>query len=277
MNPLSRALFLGSVVTLQILALNAKESDSSVLAFTLPSAEQTKTQISKHIFPLSAWIESQNQRPEEFLCLGEVHDGRYRDIAKKIFSELKIDHLILEANAKEIEKFKSDLEKRQPIKHLGAEFGGVLTAGFKLNPGLTLWGAENTGDQKTDRDVAIAVFTRSILNEYPATNKTVALYGALHCGRQDWGLGNAVPFFQHLERNLKPRKFRNARILIPKYNLEPQLLALLIKLDIKEELIVLRDAKNIDPIFYRYNAELFHLFQNYDDLIIDTRNIRAEN
>jgi hypothetical protein len=264
-------------LSIQTDLLLAKMDNRAIKPFSLPTAEQSKAKFQKHIVSLSSWMDGRNQHLDEFLCIGEMHDNAYRKIVVKIFNGLKMDNLILEATDVEIESFRELLKNKRAFKHLTADFSEALETGYVTNPSLNLLGAENTGDIQSDRDVSIALFVKSILAQANPSVKTVALYGHLHCGREDLGLGQSVPFFKHLERNINNRKFRNVRIVIPSYKTESQLLSLMARLNIKENLIVLSNPKAIDPIFFKYNAELLHLFQNYDDLIIDTTNAHGEN
>jgi hypothetical protein len=272
-----RFLSVALLVFLQSLSVFASIEKDLIDPFTLPTMEESKSKLLKNITTLSLWSQIQNQKQNEFLCLGEMHDNNYRALAAKVFSQIKFQNLILEANDGEIEQFKVSLKNQDSFKHLGADFNPVLEAAFTSNPNLNLFGAENKGVAVTDRDVALARYISSTINLAGPFKKTVALYGHLHCSRLDLGLGQSVPFFQHLERNLKVPKFKNVRIIIPSFKVEPQLLSLIARLQIKEPLIVLKNPRDIDPLYYRYNAELLHLFQNFDDLIIDTRFAQGEN
>jgi hypothetical protein len=187
----------------------------------LPKDERQvlKDHLRRVIKPVESWIEHLNSSEGGVICLGESHnDHMRRFMADSIFSNLEIDTLSLETTPEglnEIRRYMKDDEIYVPL--LGADIGQVINAAVSRNPGIRLQAIEETGQQRDDRQRSKSGSREASIFEnfkrgYDGHNKserTVILYGALHCNY------NPGALYQHIRRdlqNIADTGFQNTRV-----------------------------------------------------------------
>lgn len=235
--------------------------------------EGFKRAILRHRISLDAWIERLNTAGPALLCLGETHYTDFRHaLSRDIFSKLRFDKLFLEALPGEVDEIISRVDAgEQSVNLLGADIAKVIRTARTVNPGLKFAGIEETKEQERlgrkepwlKRDSFIA---KNLLGGMIPGGRHVALYGSLHCARNDLGLGGSRPFYRHLEDSLGSENMRSVVVArsgawANQFSVFMQILGL------SGESFVIPDTSLIDPADYDYNWNLRKLFDNYTTIV----------
>ncbi|MFC1679608.1 hypothetical protein ACFL2T_05305, partial [Elusimicrobiota bacterium] len=223
--------------------------------------------------PVDAWVDSLNESGPELLCLGETHDEAFRhDLAVNIFSKLEMDTLFLEAVPEEVTRFQSELAAgAETVTMLGADIAELLRTAQGTNPGLRIVGIEETdGQQRSRRDdpriQRDSVIAWNLLQSFQPGKKHVALYGSLHCAKNDLGLGGSSPFYRHLIGDMGPERVRSA--IVSRGAGGGDIFAVFLQLfGLSDESFVIPDTSLIPPSAYDYNWNLRKHFDNYRAIV----------
>ena len=148
-----------------------------------------------NIIGVSSWLDSLRKSKIRMLCLGEDHeDSTRRFLARAIFSELRIDGLMLEVTTHQLGRIDQELRwGRGRVALLGANIANVIRAARRRSPDMELIGIEETKSQRIARQKHGSRGTRdeSIQNNFwrhfRYGRRHVILFGALHCmDRDEW-------------------------------------------------------------------------------------------
>ena len=259
---------------------NSKSQNIEMPAeFLISNDEIFKKELSKHLIPLSLWIEKMNSLNFELLCLGESHYPHFRTFYKDhIFSAMKFDQIALEEDSSGVENLLKNFDSSSEINLLGADIKGVLVAAKNSNPILKIFGIEPSKSEmnliyseklpqnlkgRLSRDGFIARNLRSGMQK-----KTIALYGALHCGSLSIGLGNSIPFFHMLMKThkKKEKKYFSAQTIFP--NGQNILRIYIDMYNLAEENMVLMNGAEIPTSAFNERADIANELKNYDAIIL---------
>ena len=163
----------------------------------LSAAEQAvlRKNLEGNIFGVSSWLDSLRKSKIRMLCLGEDHeDSTRRFLTRTIFSELRIDGLMLEVTTHQLGRIDQELRwGRGRVALLGANIASIIRAARARNAEVELIGIEETKAQRVARQRHAVQGTRdeSILNNFwrhfSYGQRQVILFGALHCmDRGNW-------------------------------------------------------------------------------------------
>lgn len=223
--------------------------------------------------PVDDWVAGLNADGPELLCLGETHDKAFRhDLAVNIFSKLEMDTLFLEAVPDEVARYQDELAAgAETVTMLGADIAEVLRTAKGRNPELRIVGIEETdaqerdrrGDPRVQRDSVIAW---NLLQSFEPGRKHVALYGSLHCAKNDLGLGGSSPFYRHLLGEMGPERVQS--VVVSRGGAGSDLFAVFLQLaGLADESFVIPDTSLIPPSAYDYNWNLRKYFDNYHAVV----------
>jgi hypothetical protein len=249
--------------------------------FLRPDHTDMQALLSERAMSPSQWVNSVNELDWDFMCVGETHSDIYRSLlSQHVFSDLHFDHFMLETTPPHLEALLNDYRQTGQAQMLGAPMGPVLYTVLSQNPDLKVTGVERTPAQshlalqevlelERGRLSREAFISQNIVDHYQAGEKTVALYGSLHCAGLNYGLGLDTPFFRLLERYFAPqnKKLINVRMIFAQNH--RVLTALLRQYGLLQNgPVVLTNLGSIDPSEYNYHIDLFVLFMAYDNLIV---------
>jgi hypothetical protein len=233
--------------------------------------------------PLTPWLQQINQAPLEFLCLGETHQDAFRQfLAQAIFPQLRVDVLILEASATEVEKLLSAVTTQDTVPLLGADIAAIIRAVRAKNPQVRIVGVDETEEQVTLRNLEQrngdrqhlsrdGFIAQTIRTQFQPGRRHVALFGANHCAAYDLGLGNSRPFFRHLMNRLTRRDRMKSALFVASTQTNP-LTASLQRANLANEMLVIPNTQAIQPAIYNFRWDLRGFFESYDAFVYFTPN-----
>jgi hypothetical protein len=232
---------------------------------------------------LPQWHESLNQDGFDLVCLGETHSESFRQfLTTSFFSGVRFDHLLLEEKENKVPDLVSRVKSGEEASMLGAPIAALLRESFALNPALKVTGIESDqkqthratletiglGRQKLSREAFIGL---NLMNAWKKGERTVALYGSLHCGLLNEGLGLDSPFYRLIQPEIRARKASAHNVKVVRAEDVRVLLALLTRYEFYKTgqgPVVLTGLRSIPPAAYNHHADLFRLFSSFDTVII---------
>lgn len=243
--------------------------------------EDLKTALKSHVMTPGEWVNQLNSERLDVLCVGETHSNEYRKLlTDTIFSNLKIDHLMLETQSADAADLLVQTKRSKTTQLLGADISSLLKQALTVNPHLQISGIEQTKIQsaqalkeklnlnrsKISRDSFIAL---NLLSSLKPGQRHVVLYGSTHCGRFSDGLGLDTPFYRLLERELASRQLVQNNVKVISSSKYPALESLLKQYGyLKKEPLILSDLGTLPSAAYNYLLEFNSLFINYNNLIL---------
>lgn len=240
-----------------------------------------KEALKNKVLSPALWQQKINESVWDFLCVGEKHDQKIRDlISLNILEDLKIDHLLLETQGDTIPTLLSDYAQTGSAQLLGAPLTSILKTVYKTNPEIKISGVEQTSAQaflKTQETIKFqrgklsreAFIAQNIVDSFQKGEKTLALYGALHCSFLNEGLGLDTPFFLLMGSYFKTQGLKTSNIKIIQAADHRVLTALLRQYGyLKREPIILTELQSLDPRYYNYQVDLFKLFKGFENIVL---------
>lgn len=232
--------------------------------------QELSARLKPALMSLSNWIEDLNQKPFQFLCLGEVHADRPRELVAQVLDGLNFDQLLVEATEEEARSLQlASKRDERLIPWLGANFAPVLLRATARSTPIV--GVEATPEQsistrrRESRDGHIAA---NIIAQLDNSKKSVAVYGQEHCAKAYANLSNTVPFYRLLLNHLRPAPdtFVSVRYVSSKLNL-----AVVAKLALSgiERGVYVIDTSKVSPRDYNYDREFRVLLENADYVVVD--------
>ncbi len=280
-------LFLNLLLPLSVLAnVELNLSDENIYSHVHPSFlkadhEDFKAELKDKVLTPLSWQQKMNTSNWDILCVGETHSEGYRNIVSSlVLSELKFDHLMLESKASEIEPLLQEYHETENAIFLSAPITNIFKSVLGNNPQLRISGVERRPEQerlalsetlrlKRGKLTREAFIAQNILDTYRSGEKTLALYGSLHCAKLNKGLGLDTPFFKLMESYFRSQdmKVSNVRVIRAK---DHQVLSALLRQYgyLKQQPIVLSNLQNLKPSVYNHQIDLYTLFKDYDNLVI---------
>lgn len=177
--------------------------------FDPPQQTAMRMAISSLIRPLDMWIDRVNNEKFDLLCLGENHDDYMRRFAAEhVLNVLQYDVLFLEATQEEVEEIVEQIEDgEERVELLGADLGPVMRAILKRNPGVEIYGIEETEDQREARQKTLEGGRETTIEGnfralYQPGKRHAILFGAFHCSNT-WN-------WLYYRLNQNPGKLRDA-------------------------------------------------------------------
>jgi len=250
-------------------------------SFLKADHEDLKAELADRVLTPIDWQQKMNSSSWDVLCVGETHSEEYRkNISDFILSGLKFEHLLLESKASEIKPLLQGYQKNKSAILLSASVTQVFQSAFQNNSELRISGIERRSEQerlslnetillnrgKLSREAFIA---QNIVEVYRPGEKTLALYGSLHCGKLNKGLGLDTPFFKLMEFYFRSQEMKVSNIRVIRADEHRVLSALLRQYGyLKGEPIVLSNLQELKPSVYNHQADLYALFKDYDNLVV---------
>lgn len=154
--------------------------------------------LEENIISVSSWLGRLQKSKIQVLCLGEDHEDTTRSfLAHTIFSELRIDRLMLEVTPHQLGRIDQEIRwGRQRVSLLGANIADIIRAARVHNPDMEMVGIEETKAQRIARQrlPGPGIRDESILSNFwryfRYGRRQVILFGALHCmDRDQWLYG----------------------------------------------------------------------------------------
>ena len=242
----------------------------------LSAAEQAvlRRNLEENIISLSSWLDRLRNSKIRVLCLGEDHQDATRSfLARTLFSELRIDGLLLEVTPQQLGRIDQELRwGRERVSLLGANIAEIIRAARIRNPDVELAGIEETQAQRNARQRPTGRGTRdeSILNNFwrhfRYGRRHVILFGALHCtDRDEWLYGRT--------RRLAPARvvdeMLNVRVL--ERHQEGSIEALVYfmgKIGIDRDDFVVVDSQAVHPLIYEWFELLGVMLKEFTVLVV---------
>jgi hypothetical protein len=226
--------------------------------------------------PLSSWVQSLNEKSFDLLCLGESHVDFFRDFYGPVLKELQFNHLAIEATNEDWLKMNEAWKTTQQAQLLNASFTPILQNLEGKVPAVTVLPVEATREQEQlktkhtietgksllSRDGFIA---QNILQNMRDREKTVALYGRLHCSKNNTGLGS-VSFVNFLGRSKKVLSVMLLNRRSPDGQ-NPLIVYLDAGVEGAKPVVVVESAKVRDQD-HNYNWEIKSVLDNFDYVIV---------
>jgi len=166
-------------------------AEAAVNRFNTFSPEQQATMrlsIINNVAKLGKWIQSIEGQHFDLLCFGEAHDDYIRRFAaENIFNVLRYDVLLLEATPDKLHAILRRIDAGEArVELLGADMTYVIRAIRQANPGVEIWGIEETDAQREQRQKMMeggreTTVEKNFRNIYQPGKRHLALFGAFHC------------------------------------------------------------------------------------------------
>jgi hypothetical protein len=232
---------------------------------------------------LKQWQEGLDRDGFDFLCLGETHSESYRQFLMTSFFEgVRFDHLLLEEPEEKAAETVRRVMAGEDVDILGAPISPLIREALELNPNLRFTGIESDqrqshranletiglGRQKLSREAFIGI---NLMKAWRKGERTVALYGSLHCGLLNEGLGLDSPVYRLIQPEIRARKARAHNVKVVRAEDVKVLLALLTRYELYKPgqgPVVLTGLKSIPPAAYNHHVDMFRLFSNFDTVIV---------
>jgi hypothetical protein len=243
--------------------------------------DDLKEAFKNRVISPSAWQSKMNDSSWDVLCLGETHNQQTREaISTNILNNLNIDHLMLETQAESVDPLLQEYRQVGSVQLLGAPLTDVLNTVYESNPDVKISGVERSQKQaflvtqesikfqrgKLSREAFIA---QNIIDRFVKGEKTLALYGALHCSNLNEGLGFNTPFYQLMAPFYQSQDLKTLNIKIIRAQDHHVLSAYLRQYGyFNREPIILTDLQSFDPQFYNYQIDLYKLFKAFDTVVL---------
>jgi hypothetical protein len=242
----------------------------------LSTAEQAELRknLEEGIVDLSIWLHRLGKSKIRVLCLGENHeDSTRRFLARTIFSELRIDGLMLEVTPHQMGRIDQELRwGRARVSLLGADIASAIRAARIRNADVELIAIEETKAQRAARQRHAGQGSRdeSIGNNFwrhfRYGRSQVILFGALHCmDRGGWLYGGI--------RRLAPARvvdqMLNVRVL--ERHQEGSMEAFVYFLEtigIHHGDFVVVDSRRVHPLIYEWFELLGVMLKDFTTLVV---------
>lgn len=250
-------------------------------SFLKADHEDLKEDLKDKVLTPLAWQQKMNESSWDMLCVGETHSEGYRNtISSLVLSELRFEHLLLESKAGEIEPLLQGYHKTESAFLLSAPLTNIFQSALRNNPQLRISGVERRPEQqrlaldeslhlKRGKLTREAFIAQNIVDTYRPGEKTLALYGSLHCARLNKGLGLDTPFFKLMESYFRSQEMKvsNVRVIHAK---DHRVLSALLRQYgyLKRQPIVLSNLQDLKPSAYNHQVDLYILFKDYDNLVV---------
>ncbi len=233
-----------------------------------------RANLQQQLQPVDDWIQSIELAKPQLLCLGEEHEQSTRSfLAKKIFSQLKFDTLMLETTPADLELILSEIEKNQSFVPLeGANIRPIITAAREQNSNLSLTGIEETKAQRLHRikqsntgfrDDTLA---QNFWEKFQPGRRHALIMGALHCGNYaNW-------LYAQIKQN-SPEHLRehliNVRVFGEYQNESLQAMVFFLEdIGMTEKDFVIPDTSLLHPAFKKWFALLEPTLRQYKTLLV---------
>ena len=159
--------------------------------------QQLRDSLSSAITTLDSWLERISSTRPEVICVGENHDDVTRSfLASRFFSKYPVDVLMLETTHDDLAILIKLIESgSKRLSLLEADVAELLRAARKTNPGVSIYGIEESRSQRVARFGSGAgsreqSIVENFRTHFGAGQKYAVLYGALHClDKPHWFFG----------------------------------------------------------------------------------------
>lgn len=207
------------------------------------------------------------------ICFGEKHKSSFRHFYEKfLFKMYPVDFIYLEGVQNEIDQIVDAVKEGQAQSLLNAPIAGIINAAIDQNPHVQFIGIEPNKKQKMEilheelksrrkritRETFIAYNLLANFVKHPE-KRHWALYGAKHCGLSDTGLGNNVPAFRLIQKQIPQAK----SVLMTTGEVVLQSLIPVTFWESATLPLVINETHQIDPLDYRTIWKLQSAFKNY--------------
>ncbi len=251
----------------------------------LAATEQAalRRNLEENIISVSSWLDRLRKSKFRVLCLGEDHEDATRSfLAHTIFSELRMDALMLEVTPQQLGRIDQELRwGRRRVSLLGANIADILRAARVRNPDVEIAGIEETKAQRIARQRLPGPGTRdeSILNNFwryfRYGRRHVILFGALHCmDRDQWLYGRT--------RRLAPARvvdqMLNVRVMERHQEGSIEALAYFLeKIGVDRDDFVIADSQAVHPLIYDWFKLLGVMLEDFTVLVVFQSRLRTFN
>lgn len=238
-----------------------------------PEKAAIKENLKSNLISMEQWLTLLDQSNFQIMCLGELHEESTRNfLAEEFFAKVKADALMLEATPIKLKRLIRRMNAgRDYFPLLGADIMNILRNVKDRNPGMKIWGIEETDEQQKEqhsysnsRDQSIAL---NFWDRFQAGNRHIILFGALHCANEsNW-------LFNHLCSQASfPLKERmlNVRVLGEHQNgpLEA-FVHFLDKIGVEKRHFVIVNTNSLHPRIYEFFQLLNQqIMEKYRTLIV---------
>ena len=253
--------------------------DVSVEELKNNSRGEIKTYLEKNTMSVEDWVLNLNSEPLDFLCLGEVHNDKYRKFYSGLIQKIKVDQLFLEAKKNEAQEIvKLSRETEDPVNYEGADIAPFIRAAFLAHPTIKVTGVEQSKEQsaiafreetklgrngkKLSRESFVAL---NVLKNIKIPQRHVALYGAHHCSNYDQALPYTKPF-SRLIKEARPALVAKSVYVLFRSDLS-KFARSLMGFGFFEKSFVMADTSKIDISRLNYRADILKFMKNYDVII----------
>jgi Tfp pilus assembly protein PilN len=230
--------------------------------YHLPEAERRalKANLEAALIPTRAWLVALDGSDYQVICLGEFHaEITRRYLAEVVLGNLSFDNLLLEATPSSMRRLKRWMAAgRGYVPLQGADISRSLQAARRRNPGLELFGIEETDAQADASDDAAGARDRAIARNfwrrYQPRQRHLILFGALHCANTtDW-------LFDNLRRqapNALKTQMINAQVLGEhQHGALEAFVYFLDEIGIRAADFVISDTRSLPPQIYTWFPSL---------------------
>lgn len=224
-----------------------------------------------------------NETSYQFLCLGEVHDLRFRNqLAEQVLSKLQFDAFFIETTDDQVAGVIADHQAGKASNFLGAPFDQILKAALAQMNSNKIRGIDQRRDQaaratfetidlqrsRMGRETFIA---QNIIEAIDWSQKTVSVYGRSHCSESSFSLGIDIPFFKLLKiwSEERDKKVINVKFIVDAEKTHGTVLGFFRRLGwpLKRPLALV-NLRRLQPKDYNYRQEIRELIEGFDHVIL---------
>jgi len=151
----------------------------------LPEPEKAaiKNNLKSNLVSMEQWITQLGQSDYQVICMGELHEESTRNfLAEEFFAKFSTDALLLETTPKNLERLINRMDSgRDYFPLLNADIMKILRTVKDMNPGINIWGIEETKEQQKDSNSRDQSIAHNFWERFKPGRLHIILFGALHC------------------------------------------------------------------------------------------------
>ena len=155
--------------------------------------EAIKENLQGNLISIALWLSRPELSAFQIICIGEVHEESTRKfLAEELFAKLPIDVLMLEATPQTLKGLVRRMESgRAYFPLLDADMMKILRTVKNINPGILIYGIEETKKQKQEIGSRERAITKNFWRYFHPGLRHLILFGALHCANEpNWLYNN---------------------------------------------------------------------------------------
>lgn len=231
--------------------------------------EAIRENLQENLISIAQWLALPEPSDFQIMCMGELHEESTRKfLADEIFAKLPIDVLMLEATPQTLNGLVRRMESgRAYFPLLNADIMKILRTVKNINPGIEIYGIEETRKQEHEIGSRERSIAQNFWNHFHAGSRHLILFGALHCANDsNWlyhNLRSQAPI---------PLKERMLSVKVLEEHQNGPLEAFVYFLDaigIRKKVFVIADARSLHPKVGEFFARLDRqVLKKYDTLIV---------